>query len=610
MTWRHLAVVIVPLVMGVLAWFNVVGAGTHAERFDAKQITVSPAGTDGLHIREVVDEDFGTKDRHGYERIIPTDFGRPTDVTASSPDAPAGVSQTAVAGGSQIRVGDPDTTVSGQHRYVLDYTLPDARLSTGSLALDIVGAGTDNETRRLEVIVTGLDLDQLRCNVGRQGTSGGCNLEPFAGGYRAVLQPLAANDGLTIGATITGRRAVVEPAVPLIPARRSDTSPALGLAVAAISLLGGAGVFAGLRRRGSNDVVAGGPADAAFGPPTVPAPDGWPAAAGAASPNVSAAAAVGVPTTRVPDSRMAALATTEFVPPPRIGPWQGLVLLRERVDDDVVAAWFSGLIADETLQLDGEQLSRSPQREPKAPNDGARLQRILGDHDTVDLGEFDQRFATEWKVLRGDLTTEIKASGWWKQDRSIADDGSATGSAPSAALTARALAAVLGIGAIILLITGLLTNPVIALIAALAATVAVALAVYSIMLPSRTSTGSALAIRTESFRRFLVASEGRHVDWAWSHGLLREYSAWAAALGAAAAWNRALQASSRVPREEISALSQPLLINAMFWHAAITPPPPPAGSVGGGGGFGGGGFGGFSGGSVGGGGGGGSSGSW
>ncbi len=63
---------------------------------------------------------------------------------------------------------------------------------------------------------------------------------------------------------------------------------------------------------------------------------------------------------------------------------------------------------------------------------------------------------------------------------------------------------------------------------------------YGSMLPSRTATGSALALRTESFRRFLASSEGRHVDWAWEHGVLREYSAWAVALGAAEAWSRAI----------------------------------------------------------------------
>ncbi len=69
------------------------------------------------------------------------------------------------------------------------------------------------------------------------------------------------------------------------------------------------------------------------------------------------------------------------------------------------------------------------------------------------------------------------------------------------------------------------------------------------MLPALTTTGSALALRTESFRRFLQASEGRHVEWAWKQGLLREYSAWAVALGAAQAWERALKGSSVPPTE-------------------------------------------------------------
>ena len=49
---------------------------------------VEPAGDDGLRIRETVDNDFGSFDRHGYERRIPNDFGVPTDVEATSPDAP------------------------------------------------------------------------------------------------------------------------------------------------------------------------------------------------------------------------------------------------------------------------------------------------------------------------------------------------------------------------------------------------------------------------------------------------------------------------------------------------------------------------------------------
>ena len=43
----------------------------YPERYDAKQITVAPDDDDGLRIREVVDIDFGTEQRHGYERVIP-----------------------------------------------------------------------------------------------------------------------------------------------------------------------------------------------------------------------------------------------------------------------------------------------------------------------------------------------------------------------------------------------------------------------------------------------------------------------------------------------------------------------------------------------------------
>jgi len=126
-----------------------------------------------------------------------------------------------------------------------------------------------------------------------------------------------------------------------------------------------------------------------------------------------------------------------------------------------------------------------------------------------------------------------------------------------------------------------------------------AFAVYHSMLPARSADGSALALRTESFRRFLAASEGKHVEWAWKHGLLREYSAWAVALGEASTWQKAMQQSS-VPPAELT--SGPLIVYTSGSSFSRThTAPSSSGSSGGGG---------FSGGSSGGGGGGGSSGSW
>ncbi|MCB0981344.1 MAG: hypothetical protein KDB17_11905, partial [Ilumatobacter sp.] len=84
---RHLAAAAAAAAAPVLVVAGVLGQGVHPERFDAKQVVVAPLG-DGVRIREVVDQDFGNHQRHGYERVIPTDFGAATDVTASSPDAP------------------------------------------------------------------------------------------------------------------------------------------------------------------------------------------------------------------------------------------------------------------------------------------------------------------------------------------------------------------------------------------------------------------------------------------------------------------------------------------------------------------------------------------
>jgi len=72
-TWRHVVAVGAIGGTALLAATGVIGRGHHDERFDSKVVTVEPIGGDGVRIREVVDEDFGTADRHGYQRIIPTD---------------------------------------------------------------------------------------------------------------------------------------------------------------------------------------------------------------------------------------------------------------------------------------------------------------------------------------------------------------------------------------------------------------------------------------------------------------------------------------------------------------------------------------------------------
>jgi uncharacterized membrane protein len=162
---------------------------------------------------------------------------------------------------------------------------------------------------------------------------------------------------------------------------------------------------------------------------------------------------------------------------------------------------------------------------------------------------------------------------------------------------------VFGAGSLVTAFLGVFGGPVLALVFAVIVPAIFAHFLYGVLLPARSATGSALTLRAESFRRFLDASEGQHVDWAWKQGLLREYSAWAVALGAADAWGRAL-ANSNVPAPELS-MASPLWLYSMGPSFDSTrSAPSTSGSSGGSS------FSGFSGGSVGGGGGGGSSGSW
>jgi uncharacterized membrane protein YgcG len=587
--WRHVVAAGAVGGTALLAATGVIGSKGD-ERFDSKVVTVQPIGDDGVRIREVVDEDFGGNDHHGYERIVTTDFGRPIDIEASSPDAIADVDVTPVASGDRIRLGDSGTTYTGQHRYILSYTLPDAQISTSKLALDIIG-DPDNpeefETTRFEVVVTGLELDRPTCNVGKDETKGGCTLARDGDVYRAVISPLKAGEGITIGGTIVGRLAVVEPVDPPLPKRRADHRLALTLATIPLGAITVGAVYFLARRKGRNEVFAGGAADAAYGSLPSPTSDRTQS-----------------PVRMVADDKMDELATIEFVPPKGIEPWQGAVLLSEKFDRSTIAAWVSGLVAKDAITLtqdDGITIHRGPKYGQLDPGTAELVNQMLDYKDELKLGTYNENFGKAWNQISTLERDGIAKSGWWKRlpPGSASKGGSAAGYIGLVVV----LFFVFGAGSFVSALFGVFGNKIAALIFAVVVPFIFAHVLYAALLPARSATGSALALRAESFRRFLAASEGQHVDWAWKQGLLREYSAWAVALGAADAWGKAL-ASSNVPAPELS-MASPIWLYSMGPSFDSTRSAPSQS-----GGSGGSSFSGFSGGSVGGGGGGGSSGSW
>jgi len=544
------------------ALVGLIGEPRLVERFEAKTVVVTPGGGDGVRITEYVDIDFGTAQRRGYQREIPLDLGIPIQVEASSETAPDDLDITQIDGVARIRVGHPDQRVTGQHRYVLAYTYPDSGIATGRLDLDVIGTEEEFETERFEVVIAGFELGDRTCSTGAAGALGGCALEADGDVYRAVISPLAPGEGITITADIDSIVAVPEIVSPAAVMPRT-TVDRRGLLAGAIAVIGGFGaaltrVMFG--RRGSNEVAGTSAADGAFG------------GSGGLHERMNVR--------HVSDARLAGLTTTEFVPPSGLEPWEATVLLRERIDDDTVSAWFSGLAGHDVLTLVERDrsliVSPGPQRYSARAGDAVLIDELFARGDEVVLKDYDASFAALWARVRAGQGQRIAQSGWWARyppgpNRSWTD--------PLAIISVVSLLVAGAMGAAG--IVGLLSGFVTALAGAVVLIVAVSIMLWSPILRSRSVEGSALTLRTESFRRFLEASEARHVEWAWDNGLVREYSGWAVALGAVGAWRRALaraQAETGIPID--AATTGPLLMasGSRYVTRAVTSPSSSGGS--------------------------------
>ncbi len=584
MRWRHAVLGAVVLVLAGLAFAGCLGPAVGPERIAAYDVVAQIRPDRTVAIREVIDWDFGGDERHGIFRTIPATGGAPDAIEVSSPTAPDQFTETSMGGETEIKIGDPDRTISGRHRYVITYVLP-AVIDGDLLALDAIGdewpVGSDHVT----VTLIGAQLDDTGCFTGPLGSDEECAIEEVDGGYRVEADDLEAREAITVQGFVGEiTEAAVPPAPPFVDRDGSDRIGWAGI-VAGLGLLTAAVVYLGCRLLGRNEVAGGGATEAAF-------------ATGAFGPDG---------TRLVPDDEMGELAGLDFVPPRDVEPWQAAVVLREKIDSRTVGAWFSSLAGHDIVTMDGGGSSGSLALRPgprAAEADAVVapiLNQALGDRDEVRLGTYDARFATAWGQAGRAIEAWTASAGVFRRRPPRYGVRSAGGLPGWVSCVVPAVFAVGAGGSA--LATGLRSG-VAAVVVTVAVVGALALVCYSVLTRGLTAAGSAIALRSESFRRFLHDSEAQHVEWAWQHGLLREYSAWAVALGEADAWNRALSASS-VPPPEITSNSNVLVpaLYASSFSSTTTAPQTSSSSSGGSSSFSGGGF-------SGGGGGGGGGGSW
>ncbi len=572
-----------------IAWIISIGAAVLAGLLslaaaaggDSERITSYWVGgvlTDsGLHVTEVIDYDFGPSQRHGIFRDIPDVSANSVEV--SSPTAPVDTEITEGSVETKIRIGDPNRTISGRHRYRIDYVVNrEAVLRDGTFAWDAIGTRFDVGISNVHIELAGAGaLTMPQCATGTRGDAEPCAIDQHGSGqWTTTIDGLATGDGVTLSGRLSAPSATGQPLVApsgeMVDPGSGLLSPFLVALISALLAAIAATLFA--RRAGRDRVWDGGAADAAFAETTE-----------------------GLTSSRVDEKDLAQMATLEFEPPRDMSSVEGGILIEEKVLDQHLSAWLLESAIRQEIEIEGDQ---SPTlRRGTAVADPAVapiLSAMFENRAEFQLDGYDSKFSKGWERLKDDLSDWLHGSAHWdprgrknrRRARWLAAVGVILGIAST--LTGAALAN--------------RTDPSWLILVGIGAAVfgaAVALAATSFELLRRTELGSALWLRVESFRRFLATSEARHVDEAATRGVLRQYTAWAVALGESDAWTKAVRAHEAANPSFAHSYRNDLLFVAVGSHvsAASTGASTSPGSSGGG-------FGG----SVGGGGGGGGGGSW
>jgi hypothetical protein len=571
-TRRRIDAIVLAVAVLVVGGVAAVGAAIgDGERITGMWVGAEIGGDGDARIVEAIDWDFGPSAHHGIFRDVPG-LRPDAPVSVSSATAPADVELSGSSQQTRIRIGDPARTVTGRHRYTIGYPLggvaPDGRL-----AWDAVGTSWPVAVAGVEIhAVAPFELLDPRCVRGAAGADDPCGVtQPEPGHLVARVDALSSAEGVTLYAT-AGRRLAAAPGLPAPPSGQPD-DPGTGLLLpgllaAAFALAAAAMTSRLVRLAGRERVAAGGSADAA-----------WGGTGGEV---------------RIDAGKLASLATIEFVPPPELTPAQGGVVLTEAVREEHKVAWLIGAAIDGYVDLQGNRSTVTLVRLPRRDGSTAyTLDTAFAGRERLLLGLYDERFAKAWEAVGGELAAWQRSCGLWD----------------TAGERRRTLVRVLGgvaalAGLVVAGVGGAAANRwgaawlVLVALGALLAGAGLAAALRAWELRVRTAAGSGLWLRVESFRRFLAGSEAHHADEAAKRGVLREYTAWAVAVGEIDRWSRVVGASGA--GRDPAAVRYAAIAPSLYAATSATSNEPSKGNGGSGGG----------GGSVGGGAGGGGGGSW
>jgi uncharacterized membrane protein YgcG len=489
------------------------GHGGTADSTRSFEVTAIVDRDRSIVIEERITQIF-RQPRRGVIRVVPLvdAFGDHTMTSLTvrtSAGAPDDVEVTDETDGVSIRIGDPDTFLTGVHVYALTYRLENMVRTDGGAAAVSLDAITDwdQDIGTVTYSVRGPGaVGSVRCFAGPVGGTGACTrAEPTANGGSFLHRgPLRAGEGLTVELDY-------DPsdfdATASTTSRRGSTA---GI-VPAVALLVAGGLL-GRRltaRRERGDLRRAGH----------------------------------------PLPRPGAPAPIEFEPPLRLGP-ASMLRLRDGTRADprrVLAAGIVGLAADGRIRMTpGEKrdtwiIERRPdQVRPPGEADTVLIEALLGDEDTVVLPDPDRDPGERLEEHLDAIDRELLAAGLIARNPSDTVSGTARSSpvliATVVLVSTATVGAVAGFAGLAASGAGWWQALAGAVTGAghLGAGTAHLLVGRNLHTPD----GLAATLKIEGFERFFADSEAIHSRAALRMGMFREYMGYAVAFGAVDTWLR------------------------------------------------------------------------
>ena len=245
-------------------------AQSGGERIESYEVTIQVAKDGTVVVAETIAYDFGPNSRHGIFRWVP--YLYPFDSThdriyeidniaVTSSDAPDGTAVQRKDGRVQIKIGDPNETVTGVRHYEIHYTVDGAMNAFDDhdeLYMNAIGNEWEVPIDEATVVVDGpVSIDRAACYSGAFQSRTPC-AQSGSDGPRARFQDtnLGYGDGLSV--VVGFEKGAITVGAPVLKERWSlnralSRDPAQVGGAGAIVALGGLGLTRALRRRAKDE---------------------------------------------------------------------------------------------------------------------------------------------------------------------------------------------------------------------------------------------------------------------------------------------------------------------------------------------------------------------